>query len=135
MTSSNAAATPISSAPPALTETAARPPPLAPAPSNVRTHDDALSFILDTYDSLISPHITHLPNSNASLIAIRRNIFRKQFNAEAFRLIHANKSLTPSVDYLVRIMHLACTSCGLILMYCTFLASHMHLLASPSPII
>ena len=81
-----------------------------------RTHDDALTFILDTYDTLISPHITHPPNSNASLIAIRRNIYCKQFKAEALRLILANKLLTPSVADLVRITHLACTSCGLILM-------------------
>ena len=110
MSSSNAAADPISTAPRPLTESAAPPPPLAPAPCPVRTHDDALSFILDTYDTLISPHITHPPNANASLIAIRRNIYRKQFNAEVLRLIHATSAPTLSVDDLVRITHLACTS-------------------------
>ena len=79
------------------------------APCALRT-TPSLSFL--TLMTLISPQITHPPNSNASLIAIRRNIYRKQFKAEALRLIHASNAYTPSVDELLCIIYLACTSCG-----------------------
>ena len=85
-------------------------------PCPVGTHNDALMFILDSYDTLISPNITHPTNTNISLITIRRNIYRKQFHAEAVRLLHALISLTPSVDDLVQVIHHACASCGLMLL-------------------
>ena len=91
-------------------------PPLMPTPCPVRTHDDSLAFILETYDSLISPQITHPANANTSLIAIRRRIYSKQFNAEVLRLLHASNSPTPSVDDLTNIVNQACAICGLILM-------------------
>ena len=108
-TSTAPAADPIPAAPPATP--AALPPlpshSLAPASCPLRTNDEALSFILETCDTLISPHITHSQYANASLIAIRRNIYSKQFNSEALRLIHARIAPTPSLDELVHIIHLA----------------------------
>ena len=82
----------------------------------MRTHDDALSFILDIYDTLISPHINHRANANASLIGIRRNIYLKQFNAEFLRLIQTTNALAPSVDEHGQIVNLACTSSGLMIL-------------------
>ena len=113
-------AAPNTTAAPPVPNAAPPPPPRPahprePAPCPVRTHDDSLTFILDTYVTLISPHMTHRPNSNASLIAIRRNIYRKQFNGETLRLIHVNNSPNLSIDDLVGITHLACTPRGLIL--------------------
>ena len=92
---------------------------VAPAPCPGRTNDDAVTFMVDMYHTLISGHITHTPNSNASLILIRRNIIRKQFNAEALRLIHASNASTASLDELDHIIQLASTSCGLILISST----------------
>ena len=89
---------------------------LAPRHCPVRPHDDPLSFSLYTYDTLVSASISDPPKSTASLIAIRRNIYRKQLNDEALRLIHASNAPPPSVDELVQIVHLPFTSCGLILM-------------------
>ena len=82
----------------------------------MQTNDDAFTLIQNTYETRISPRITHTPSTKASLIGMRRNISHKQFNAEALRLINASNSPTLSIDDLVRITHLACTTCGLILM-------------------
>ena len=95
--------------------TAAPPPPIPPA----RTQSNPLPApcALKTTPShlILPPPLTDPPNSNASLIAIRRNIYRKQLNAQELGLIHANNSSTLSVDDLVHITYLACTSCALIL--------------------
>ena len=71
--------------------------------------------MLDTEDTLLSPNVSHPSNANASLSAIRRNIYRKQFNAEALRLIYPTKAPARSFDELVHSVHLACASSGLIL--------------------
>ena len=81
----------------------------------IHSNDDAISFILDSYDSLIAPQIIHPLGIKPSHLAIRRGFHLKQFNVEALRLLHEQPIASPNIDDLLQIIDAACRKCGVIL--------------------
>ena len=82
------------------------------APINV---DDSLTYILDSFDNSISPQKNHPPNSSLSDIALPRSLYRKEFHAEALKLLYSTRVESSIVEHLILITHEACAKCGLIL--------------------
>ena len=72
-------------------------------PLNSRTRSQSACLLTLILDTPISPHITHPPNTNSSLIALHRNFYRKQFNTSFMLTI---QPLSLSVDDLVHITHI-----------------------------
>ena len=81
----------------------------------IHSNDDAISFILDAYDSLIALQIIHPPGIKPSHLAIRRRLYRNQFNGEAVRLLHELHIAFPSIDDLLQIIDPECRKFGVIL--------------------
>ena len=77
--------------------------------------DDSLTFMLEAFDSLIAPQIPHPLDSSASNIALRRCLYRKQFNLEAFKQIHSLLEPITSVEQLIPIINSSCVKCGILL--------------------
>ena len=86
----------------------------------IHSNDDAISFILDSYESLIAHQIIHSPGIKPSHLAIRRGLYRKQFNVEAVRLLHKLPIASPSIDDLLQIIDAACRKCDVILVWPSF---------------
>jgi len=83
--------------------------------SSSLSDDDALSFILDSFDSMIAPHIQNPPGSSPADIALRRHLYRKQFNLESFKLLHSLHEPIISVEQLIPLIHSACAKCNIVL--------------------
>ena len=92
------------------------PPPVVVASNPIHTHDEALSLVLDTYDTLVAPQVAHPSELSPSLTAVRRHLFRKQFQLEAVRILRETHAPFHSVDDLVDIVSRASAGCGLILL-------------------
>ena len=51
--------------------------------------DHSLAFVLDSFDSLISPQIPYPLSATQSNIALRRSLYRKMFQEQAFKILHS----------------------------------------------
>ena len=79
------------------------------------TLDQSLSYVLESFDSLIGPQLPAPPNSTASSMALRRCLYRKQFNLEAFKHLTSLKDPITSVEQLVPVINSSCVKCGIVL--------------------
>ena len=76
--------------------------------------DDALSYILDAYDSIISPLIPPPANPTPACHALRRALYRKLFSTESLKLIHLLGHPITSLDELIPIIQTACAKSNLL---------------------
>ena len=77
--------------------------------------EDLHSYVLDAFDSIISPLIPPPPEPTPSSHVIRRTLFRKQFSNETLTLIHHPSKPITSLDDLIPIIQIACASANLFL--------------------
>ena len=77
--------------------------------------EDLHSYVLDVFDSIISPLIPPPPEPTPSSHAIRRTLFRKQFSNETLKLIHNPIKPITSLDDLIPLIQMACTHSNLFL--------------------
>ena len=77
--------------------------------------EDLNSYVLDVFDSIISPLIPPPPEPTPSSHVIRRTLFRKQFSNETLTLIHHPSKPITSLDDLIPIIQIACASANLFL--------------------
>ena len=75
--------------------------------------DHSLAFILDSFDSLISPQIPYPLSATQSNIALRRSLYRKMFQEEAFKILHSSHIPLTSVDQLLAVVYAATAKCGI----------------------
>ena len=87
---------------------------IVPSNSSCIYIQDPMSYILETYDHLISPQLQHPPESTSSIIAIRRFLYRKLFMDEALKLLVPNIPIN-TVEQLVSVTQNACIRCGITL--------------------
>ena len=71
--------------------------------------------MLESFDSLIAPHIIHPANFTPSQVALRRNLYRRLFSYQTTQLLLQSSTQSFTVDDLVAIINSACIKCGLVL--------------------
>jgi len=76
--------------------------------------DDALSYILDAYDSTISPLIPPPANPSPACHALRRALYRKLFSTESLKLIHHLGHPITSLDEFIPLIQAACAKSNLL---------------------
>lgn len=85
---------------------------IAPSlPPPVSSLDDPMSYLLETFDTLIAPQLPN-PGNTSSSMALRRCLYRKQFYLEASKQLQVPFT---SVEQLIPIIASSCAKCGIIL--------------------
>ena len=87
----------------------------SPTPSSSFSVEELHSYVLDAFDSIISPLIPPPPEPTPSSHVVRRTLFRKQFSNEALTLIHHPSKPITSLDDLIPIIQIACARSNLFL--------------------
>ena len=95
-------------------------------PLHSRTRSQSACVLTLILDTPISPHVTDPPTTNSSLIAIRRNIYSKQFNASFMLTIKPlSRQMILSTSHIKLTPRVVSSSCNV-------LSYHLHQLTSPS---
>ena len=76
--------------------------------------DEALDYVLDSFDSLLAPLIPPPSVLTPACMPLRRALYRRQFSTEAVKLIHHNQPIT-SLDSLIPIIQASCAKCNILL--------------------
>lgn len=76
---------------------------------------DPLSFILESFDTLISPQIQNVPNASSASLALRRSLYRKHFATEASKELASLTEPIRSIEQLIPVIISSSGKCGLVL--------------------
>ncbi len=76
---------------------------------------ESLVYLLDSYDTLVSPLIPPPANPSPACQILHRALYRKQFTISAQALLQSHKEPIISLDQLIPIFHAACGKCNVTL--------------------
>jgi hypothetical protein len=86
-----------------------------PLPNASTVISDPLSFILDSFDTMILPLIQNTPNASSGSLALRRSLYRKHFATEASKELASQTQPIRSIEELIPIIISSSGKCGLVL--------------------